>query len=724
MRAAFAFAALGLVACATSEPARASGPGLLPVGRPSGGGARAAASVSADTATIWNVKLDCGATGDGTTDDTATIRTCIAYCAASSVGGVVLFPAGTYKVDLQPGDPVGSDPILEIPSNCTFRGEGQGATTIRLPTDYWSSHDSHPADGTLDDDHYVIGSYLSSAAPTTENLTVEKMSIEAGFPDSATSCRASAEHTHALWFYAATPKLNATSIAAAVVGDNWTSFVGGGGVGSCRPMRITQTEAAGSTLSGSYKLTGTCLGGGACNETTATMSSSSVYETTSTFCTVTKLEVMSIANNAAGDTVKLNVARPIENVVIRDVTSGNSGGDSLYVGIGVHGLHVIGGAQKSFCRGGTTVAGAATAPIVDVSVSGVHQHGHPGSTKFRGIDIEPSGGGAGNSDATSIRVENSRIVGGLEVGRCNECKVVGGSVQGYVAVVSTDSFYMAGTTVSAVDQDGIQVISPATGLRLVDNAITYTDSACAALNHYGILLYNGGTGEPSDVVIRGNSVTSATTACTAAGIRVETGTHVNVSENRVTGAGWTNGIICDGCDTGTIVRNIVSGPTNALQIATGYGAASNVVVRDNVLSGATRDLYVNPAACADLVNVSVSENRLVNGTRLSAGSCATDGEAVLTIADNGAGTPALDTTSPASMTRHELITCNDANGCTRQPGETNAKRGDRFLISNRSANTVTITDSAGIVRARGGSLALSQYDTAECVYEVDQWACR
>ena len=51
--------------------------------------------LSSAHATIHNVKTECGAAGNGTTDDTAAINTCIGHLAS---GDTLLFPAGIYKV--------------------------------------------------------------------------------------------------------------------------------------------------------------------------------------------------------------------------------------------------------------------------------------------------------------------------------------------------------------------------------------------------------------------------------------------------------------------------------------------------------------------------------------------------------------------------------------------------------------------------------------------------
>lgn len=62
---------------------------------------------------------DHGAKGDGTTDDTAAIAACIAYCALK--GRTVYFPSGTYITS-----------TITVPANTSLLGENPYATTIKL----------------------------------------------------------------------------------------------------------------------------------------------------------------------------------------------------------------------------------------------------------------------------------------------------------------------------------------------------------------------------------------------------------------------------------------------------------------------------------------------------------------------------------------------------------------------------------------------------------------
>lgn len=83
---------------------------------------------------VFNVKAY-GATGNGSTDDTTDIQAAIA--AAAAVGGIVWFPAGTYKISAALKLYTGATPTITAYSNVTIAGAGAssiGGTIINQVT--------------------------------------------------------------------------------------------------------------------------------------------------------------------------------------------------------------------------------------------------------------------------------------------------------------------------------------------------------------------------------------------------------------------------------------------------------------------------------------------------------------------------------------------------------------------------------------------------------------
>lgn len=73
-------------------------------------------------ATVHNVQTSCGATGNGSTDDTAAIKTCISQLVS---GDTLEFPAGTYRVSSQ---------LSVNVSNVTIDGSNKTATILNTQT--------------------------------------------------------------------------------------------------------------------------------------------------------------------------------------------------------------------------------------------------------------------------------------------------------------------------------------------------------------------------------------------------------------------------------------------------------------------------------------------------------------------------------------------------------------------------------------------------------------
>jgi polygalacturonase len=78
-----------------------------------------------------NAKTQYGATGNGTTDDTVAINNAIAYVAAQG-GGTVYLPTGTYQCTANWHNPnIDMSCFIELLSNVTLTGDGQGLTVVR-----------------------------------------------------------------------------------------------------------------------------------------------------------------------------------------------------------------------------------------------------------------------------------------------------------------------------------------------------------------------------------------------------------------------------------------------------------------------------------------------------------------------------------------------------------------------------------------------------------------
>jgi polygalacturonase len=78
-------------------------------------------TVNGTGGTVLNVRSDCGATGNGSTNDAGAINRCIARASALSGGGTVEFPSGTYASS---SIHMMSNVTLQLDSGATIRGSG------------------------------------------------------------------------------------------------------------------------------------------------------------------------------------------------------------------------------------------------------------------------------------------------------------------------------------------------------------------------------------------------------------------------------------------------------------------------------------------------------------------------------------------------------------------------------------------------------------------------
>jgi hypothetical protein len=89
--------------------------------------------------------------------------------------------------------------------------------------------------------------------------------------------------------------------------------------------------------------------------------------------------------------------------------------------------------------------------------------------------------------------------------------------------------------------------------------------------------------------------------------------------------------------------------------------------------------------------------------------------------DNGAGSAQSITLTPTSG--YVEINCQDSSGCNVTLSETDALQGTVVTIMNISANTITFSDSSGVLELNNnGSLSLTaRYNTLVVVYASDRW---
>lgn len=148
---------IGEVAAPVSIVARAGGSDPFSLGVPWG------ADFGSLSANVYNVKTDTRlstlAAGDGSADDTSSIQSAI-NLAASSGGGVVYLPSGTYRVATFGG--TGGGVGLTMKSNVVLAGDGQGLTFIDFQ-----------APSTVSDHTGIITYNSGSSVSGLLNLTIQ-----------------------------------------------------------------------------------------------------------------------------------------------------------------------------------------------------------------------------------------------------------------------------------------------------------------------------------------------------------------------------------------------------------------------------------------------------------------------------------------------------------------------------------------------------------------------
>src|SRR5438552_5346177 len=137
------------------------------------------------SASVRNVKTACGAAGNGSTDDTVAISTCIGQLVS---GDTLVFPAGTYKVTSTPAAISASNVTIDGSSNTatvtgTFAGPifrlGNGSITSSTPL---------LADANVGDTTFQVSASALGGVSTGDYILLQEGGIDSSTGSSATQC--------------------------------------------------------------------------------------------------------------------------------------------------------------------------------------------------------------------------------------------------------------------------------------------------------------------------------------------------------------------------------------------------------------------------------------------------------------------------------------------------------------------------------------------------------
>lgn len=174
-------------------------------------------------------------------------------------------------------------------------------------------------------------------------------------------------------------------------------------------------------------------------------------------------------------------------------------------------------------------------------------------------------------------------------------------------------------------------------------------------------------------------------------------------------------------DINSFTNTVNSGSTLSL----GYAATIDPPTYQGVAGGGAEtvtDIYTLYLPGPGVVGANLN-NTSIGTLWVDSGDVRLDGltqntPQTVSVADNGAGTPALVTITPSAGVIQ--VTCNDPHNCNVTMSETGAKNGVSIILVNMSANSVVYTDSAGVSELAGGFTA-GQYDSISMTYQSDRW---
>jgi parallel beta-helix repeat protein len=266
-----------LVLSATVTGSVLSTPQKLPIGI---GGATpiVLGPIHAPITHVFNV-MSYGALGNGKHDDTVAIRSAISAASAAG-GGTIYFPAGTYAVDMQPGDPTTGFPAIFpiTSSNLTFEGAGPTQTILSgfmpgllNPVTHWNvTGQSYVAISRFG----MFQINTTTATGPISNITIEGMNIDGNLGYTGNFTVGGNTTTGDGWDLTSKAiSLNGSQPVNNIVIenttiDNWRGeevYAGGSNIGSVSLIDddIYGTNGDGVSVSGNLLVNGTTIGGSA-----------------------------------------------------------------------------------------------------------------------------------------------------------------------------------------------------------------------------------------------------------------------------------------------------------------------------------------------------------------------------------------------------------------------------------------------------------------------------
>ena len=231
------------------------------------------------------------------------------------------------------------------------------------------------------------------------------------------------------------------------------------------------------------------------------------------------------------------------------------------------------------------------------------------------------------------------------------------------------------------------------------NAYTCLNTGCRlSLGNTGRYLYDTGS-----------------TLASIGGLSADTFTATTATGSALTGGGASGAL--------EITSNTTDAATSGTVPAIRLKASQNITDADLLLS--VEDSAGNRRVTINEVGTIVASGNIITANGLISNFINMNGyvsrtETAVTIADNGAGTPAAYTWQPGTGRTLFLFTCNDADGCDITMSETGSFTGVYNMAVNVSANSITFTDTAGVTEMAGNFTA-GQWDMIQFIYITDRF---